>query len=86
VTAPARHLAVTGSVLAGLAVALGAFGAHALRATLSPEDLAIFETGVRYQMYHAIGILSIRDVMVFMVEHFPEIVTPRFRGAPHYMR
>lgn len=56
-TAPARHLAITGSVLAGLAVALGAFGAHALRTTLSPEDLAIFETGVRYQMYHAIGTL-----------------------------
>lgn len=56
-TPPARHLAVTGAVLAGLAVALGAFGAHALRASLSAENLAIFETGVRYQMYHAIGIL-----------------------------
>ncbi len=56
-TAPARHLAVAGSVLAGLAVAIGAFGAHALRASLSPEDLAVFETGVRYQMYHALGTL-----------------------------
>ena len=34
-------------------MAFGAFGAHALRATLSPEMLAVFETGVRYQMYHA---------------------------------
>lgn len=56
-TAPARHLAVAGAVLAGLAVALGAFGAHALRTSLSSNDLAIFETGVRYQMYHALGTL-----------------------------
>jgi uncharacterized membrane protein YgdD (TMEM256/DUF423 family) len=36
-----------------LGVALGAFGAHALRTRLSPDLLAVFETGVRYQMYHA---------------------------------
>lgn len=48
-----------GSILAGLAVALGAFGAHALRATLSPEDLATFEVGVRYQMYHALALLAV---------------------------
>lgn len=37
-----------------LAVAAGAFGAHALRHSLSPEKLGIFETGARYQMYHAL--------------------------------
>src|SRR3954468_604776 len=43
-----------GAAVAGfLGVAFGAFGAHALRSTLSPDMLAIFETGVRYQMYHA---------------------------------
>lgn len=43
-----------GAATAGfLGVAFGAFGAHALRQTLSPEMLAVFETGVRYQMYHA---------------------------------
>ena len=41
-----------------IAVGAGAFGAHALRARLSPELLAVFETGVRYQMYHAIGLLA----------------------------
>jgi len=42
-----------GAAVAGfLGVACGAFGAHALRARLSPEMLAVFETGVRYQMYH----------------------------------
>ena len=45
--------------MAMLAVLLGAFGAHALRARLSPADLAIFETGVRYQMYHALALLAV---------------------------
>ena len=42
-----------------LAVAAGAFGAHALRARLSPELLAVFETGARYQMYHALGLIAV---------------------------
>jgi uncharacterized membrane protein YgdD (TMEM256/DUF423 family) len=46
-----------GALAGFLAVALGAFGAHALRARLSPEMLAVFETGVRYQMYHALAII-----------------------------
>src|SRR5436190_2445465 len=48
-----------GAVAGFLAVALGAFGAHALRARLSPDMLAVFETGVRYQMYHAIAIVLV---------------------------
>ncbi len=48
-----------GSLLAGLAVVLGAFGAHALRARLTPEDLATFEIGVRYHMYHALALLAV---------------------------
>ena len=54
-----RTFALWGAVLAGLAVAFGAFGAHALRARLSPADLEIFETGVRYQMYHALALLGV---------------------------
>jgi uncharacterized membrane protein YgdD (TMEM256/DUF423 family) len=50
---------VAGSVLAGLGVAAGAFGAHALKARLTPELLSVFETGVRYQMYHALGLLAV---------------------------
>ena len=46
-----------GSVSALLAVAAGAFGAHGLRSRLSDELLAAFETGARYQMYHALGLL-----------------------------
>jgi len=48
-----------GSVFAGLAVALGAFGAHALRSSLNAADLATFEIGVRYQMYHALALLAV---------------------------
>src|SRR2546425_2724615 len=46
-----------GAVAALIGVGFGAFGAHGLRARLSPEMLAVFETGVRYQMYHAFAIL-----------------------------
>lgn len=52
-----RLLFALGAVSAGLAVAAGAFGAHGLRGRLSPEMLAVFETGARYQMYHALGML-----------------------------
>ena len=48
-----------GLVLAGLGVVFGAFGAHALRASLSPQMLSTFETGVRYQMYHGLGLLAL---------------------------
>jgi uncharacterized membrane protein YgdD (TMEM256/DUF423 family) len=47
-----------GAVSAMLAVGAGAFGAHALRARISPEHLAIFETGARYQIYHALALLA----------------------------
>jgi len=54
-----RLFFVLGSLLGGLAVALGAFAAHGLRASLTPADLATFETAVRYQMYHALGLLAV---------------------------
>ncbi len=50
---------VIGSLSGGIAVALGAFGAHALKARLTPELLNTFETGVRYQMYHALALLAV---------------------------
>ena len=48
-----------GGILGFLGVAFGAFGAHALRARLSPEMLGVFETGVRYQMYHTLAMLIV---------------------------
>lgn len=56
-----RHLERTftllGALSALISIGAGAFGAHALKARLSPELLSTFETGVRYQMYHALGLL-----------------------------
>ncbi len=50
---------VLGALFAALGVGLGAFGAHALRAALPAEDLATFEIGVRYQMYHALALIAV---------------------------
>lgn len=55
----ARTFLVLGALLAGLAVALGAFAAHGLAPRVSVERLQTFETGVRYQMYHALALLLV---------------------------
>ena len=54
-----KKIVVSASILAALSIALGAFGAHGLKEILSSEALTSFETGVRYQMYHALALLSI---------------------------
>lgn len=48
-----------GALMAGLSVAFGAFAAHGLRARVSADDLAIFETGARYQMYHGLALIGV---------------------------
>jgi len=53
-----RTLAIAGFLLA-LATAFGAFGAHALKAQLSPDRLQVYETAVRYHFFHALGLLGI---------------------------
>lgn len=52
-----------GGINAFVAVAAGAFGAHGLKPRLSSELLAVFETGARYQMYHALGLLAVAFVL-----------------------
>src|SRR5262245_13639393 len=54
-----RTFLMFGAVLGFLGVAFGAFGAHALKNRLSPEMLGVFETAVRYQMYHALAVLAV---------------------------
>jgi uncharacterized membrane protein YgdD (TMEM256/DUF423 family) len=54
-----RPFFILGAVLAALGVAAGAFGAHALRGRLTPDLLIVFETGVRYHLIHALGLLSV---------------------------
>jgi uncharacterized membrane protein YgdD (TMEM256/DUF423 family) len=54
-----RFFFLAGAIAAFIGVALGAFGAHSLRTKLTPEMLNIFEVGVRYQMYHALGLIAV---------------------------
>ncbi len=65
-----------GAAAAGLAVALGAFGAHGLRGAISADMLANFETGVRYHMYHALGLLAV----AFAVTRWPASSLPVVAG------
>ena len=58
-----RIVAALGALLAALAVAGGAFGAHGLRGRLTPDDLAIFETAVRYHLIHALALFAVAWVM-----------------------
>jgi uncharacterized membrane protein YgdD (TMEM256/DUF423 family) len=53
-----RLFLALGSFSAFIAVAAGAFGAHALKTRLAPDMLAVFEVGVRYQMYHALALIA----------------------------
>lgn len=54
-----RTFLLAGALAGLIGVAFGAFGAHGLRGRLSAEMLAVFETGVRYQMYHALALMAI---------------------------
>lgn len=54
-----RSFLIWATVLGGLAVMLGAFGAHGLKALVPPESVEAFRTGVTYQMYHVLALLSI---------------------------
>jgi len=54
-----RMFFVAGSLLGFLGVALGAFGAHALKGIMSADQFTVFETGVRYQMYHSFALLAL---------------------------
>ncbi|MFB6098087.1 MAG: DUF423 domain-containing protein [Salinibacter sp.] len=54
-----RFFVAIGAVAAGLAVVLGAFGAHGLEGRVSPDRVETFRTGVQYQMYHALALLFV---------------------------
>lgn len=54
-----KQILMVASILLALAVAIGAFGAHGLKARLSAEMIMIYKTGVEYHFYHAIGLLLI---------------------------
>jgi len=50
---------ILGTLLAGLAVALGAFGAHGLKKLADADTVSIYQTGVQYQMYHALALIAV---------------------------
>ena len=64
----AQRFLALGSILAGLGVAAGAFGAHALKEILDPSMLQVFETATRYVMYHAFGLC----IVSWAIDRFPE--------------
>ncbi|MBP8792055.1 MAG: DUF423 domain-containing protein [Lutibacter sp.] len=64
---------VVASIFGALAIILGAFGAHTLKNTLSESSLASFETGVRYQMYHAIVLLFVNSYSKFSLKQLNRI-------------
>jgi uncharacterized membrane protein YgdD (TMEM256/DUF423 family) len=65
VVSSSRTLAIAGLLLA-LATIFGAFGAHALKAQLSPDRLQVYETAVRYHFFHALGMLGIGLTLRFI--------------------
>ncbi len=65
----ARLFFAIASILGALSVAGGAFGAHALKGTLTDSALSSFETGIRYQMYHATALL----VVAVLIAQYPEV-------------
>ena len=70
------RLLLAAVLFGGLGVILGAFGAHALRDRVAPEMLAVFETGVRYQMYHALALFAV----ALLVNHMPGTTLPLVAG------
>jgi len=54
-----KMILLTAAVLLAVAVAVGAFGAHALKAKISPDLLQVYKTGVEYHFYHALGLLLV---------------------------
>ena len=72
----ARLFVAIGSVAALLAVAFGAFGAHALKTRIAPDLLSVYRTGVEYHFYHALGLILV-GLAAF---HLPESACLRAAG------
>ncbi len=72
----ARPIVIAGAILAFLGVALGAFGAHALRSRVDANLLAVYQTGVQYHLVHALGVMLI-GVLVQVV---PDLKWLRIAG------
>jgi uncharacterized membrane protein YgdD (TMEM256/DUF423 family) len=60
-----KMILLTAAVLLAVAVAVGAFGAHALKAKISPDLIQVYKTGVEYHFYHALGLLLVGVLAVY---------------------
>lgn len=67
-----KYFIILGSVNAFLAVALGAFGAHGLKSKVAAEMLDVWQTGVQYQMFHALGLILV-GVMLNLYPHAAQL-------------
>lgn len=65
-----KKIIVTACILGAVTIALGAFGAHGLKTVVDQNDISIFETGVRYQMFH---------VLALLILGFANVITPNVR-------
>ena len=71
-----KTILITASILGLTSVIFGAFGAHGLKELISPESIQTFETGVRYQMYHAILLLFVGN---------SNLIQPKTKKAIFYL-
>lgn len=71
-----RLFFVLGALLSGLAVAIGAFGAHALRGQIAQNLLDNYETGVKYHFYHALGLFAV----ALLISRWPNSNLPVIAG------
>jgi uncharacterized membrane protein YgdD (TMEM256/DUF423 family) len=74
--ATAKRFLVLGSIAALLAIVFGAFGAHVLRARIAPQLMPVYQTGVEFQFYHALGLILV-GLAAF---HLPESAYLRSAG------
>jgi uncharacterized membrane protein YgdD (TMEM256/DUF423 family) len=72
----AKMILSLAGVLAALAVLLGAFGAHGLKAKLTPEMMAVYQTAVQYHMWHALGLATVGLASL----HWPNVGLLRWSG------
>ena len=72
----AKTFLVLGGLNAALAVLFGAFGAHGLKTRLSADMLAVYQTGVHYHLFHALGLLAVGLVAL----HIPDSASLRWSG------
>ena len=73
----AKTFLLLGALASALAVALGAFGAHALKARLGADLLAVWRTAVEYHFYHALGMLAVGTLLL----HYPGSPAIRWSGV-----